>query len=66
MADVMKTTTTQPIRPSREAKLEARCSAELRGKLDRIAAIKECDFSDVLREAAKLYASKFEQQLSLA
>ncbi len=58
MADVMKTTAA---RPDRDAKIDARCSSDLRKKLERIAALKEADLSDIVREALRTYAAKFDQ-----
>lgn len=61
MADVMTTTTTT--KPAtRDAKIDARCSNELRARLERIAALKECDLSDIIRDALRSYALRFEQQ----
>lgn len=49
------------LRPDRAAKIDTRCSTELRKKLERIALIKEADLSDVVREALRSYAAKFDQ-----
>lgn len=54
------------VRPTKDAIIRARCSARLHDRLARIAAIKEVDFSDVVRDACAQYASKHEQQLQLA
>lgn len=54
------------LRPDRTAKVDARCTPDMRRKLETIAAIKDAELSDIIREAVKHYIAKFEQQTETA
>ena len=63
----MKTQQLPPLlRPTKDKVLRFRCSDGLRSRLLRMAAFKEKDYSDLLREAADDVLTKFEQTLRLA
>ncbi len=50
-------------RPSRSAKLEARCSPSLRADFVQIATAREADISDLVREACLDWAARAKAQL---
>lgn len=54
----------QLARSKKNALIRARCSEKLRERLERIAAVREIDFSDVVREACLNYAAKCEQMFA--
>lgn len=46
-------------KPNKSAKLEARCSPNLRLQFVTLAAVREADISDIVREACIEYAARF-------
>lgn len=59
-------TTKQALRPTKDAIIRARCSEKLHARLNRIATVREVDFSDVVREACLAYANRVEQAMTAA
>jgi predicted transcriptional regulator len=53
-------------RPDRDAKIDARCSKQLRKDLEIIARVKDQELSDVVRDALKKYVTQFQQSAAAA
>lgn len=53
-------------RPPKDSLMRFRCSESLRVRVLRMAAMKEKDYSDLLREAAVDLVTKFEQTVKVA
>ena len=64
MNSISTKNTPQLLRSKKNALIRARCSEKLRERLERIAAVRELDISDVVREDCLNYAAKCEQMFA--